>query len=287
MQNPDPNSARAKHDAFYKLHRDAIGKRVLTEAQFHDPIEVEYRCSDDSLTLILNHIQSVWMKLGREDPHWSVVSAPNYRASNIDQAMSQFRNSGRVEAQNLLRLLKRIDLKPPAGTALEYGCGVGRVSRCLADIFANVIGVDISANHLALANGYFREAGLTNVETIKIDSVEDITKLPAFDFLYSKIVLQHNPPPIIHYVLNALCGKLNSGGMGVIQIPTYCVGYRFLLHEYLENMSSLDAMEMHVLPQHAIFDIFRTHDCHVREVFRDHMITRMDFVSSTIVFCKD
>lgn len=109
-------------------------------------------------------------------------------------------NSGKVEAGNLKRLLNRIHMKPVKGIVLEYSCGVGRVTRWLSDMFPAVIGVAISENHRALANKYFREEGLTNVGTIKISNVQDIENLPDFDFLYSKIVLRHNPPPVMYKV---------------------------------------------------------------------------------------
>jgi trans-aconitate methyltransferase len=278
--------ALAKTDVFYQRYRNDLGKKMLLEAQLHDPIEVDFEANDEQLQIILEHIQEVWTRLGEEDPHWSVASAPIYRAEKIKETIGQFNNSGKVEADNLKRLLKRIGMEPVKGVALEYGCGVGRVTRWLSDIFPTVIGVDISATHLTLADEYFKKEALRNVSTIKIASLDDVQQLPLFDFLYSKIVLQHNPPPVIYRIMDLLCQKLNSGGQGVVQIPTYCIDYRFNIDEYISSFEKFDGMEMHVLPQYAIFDVFQKHGCRVKEVFRDHMITRMDFVSSTIVFEK-
>ena len=62
---------------------------------------------------------------------------------------------------------------------------------------------------------------------------------------------------------------LNSGGVAFFQVPTYKDGYRFHLKKYLRKESSQDAMEMHVLPQDAIFEIVRKENGKILEVLED------------------
>ena len=50
---------------------------------------------------------------------------------------------------------------------------------------------------------------------------------------------------------------LSPGGVAFFQVPTYKEEYHFILEEYLGNQSPQDEMEMHVLPQHAVFEIVR------------------------------
>lgn len=276
-----------KEEVYQKV-RNAVGRRILYENQTHDKNDIEYTCDSQTLEKILAHIETVWTKYGETDPHWSVVSTSAFRADVIDQNIKAFHTSGENEARNLKRLLERTNIDPSSlQTALEYGCGVGRVTRWLADIFPTVLGADISNNHLNLAKAYFDTENVDNITTFPISSLQDIGKLPTYDFLYSKIVFQHNPPPVMYLLLDTLCGKLNSGGVGVFQIPTYCINYSFSISDYIDSMTDIDRMEMHVLPQPVIFDILDNHNCHCREVSRDHLVTTMDFVSSTFVFIKD
>ena len=80
-----------------------------------------------------------------------------------------------------------------------------------------------------------------------------MVNLEQADLVYSVIVLQHNPPPVIHMLVRAFLKALNPGGVAYFQVPTYRVGYRFSPGEYLENEGKTHAMmEMHVIP-HIIF----------------------------------
>ena len=52
-------------------------------------------------------------------------------------------------------------------------------------------------------------------------------------------------------------------------MPTYRLGYEFSLQKYLSNDATGSAMEMHVLPQHKIFEIIREEGGRVFEVIED------------------
>ncbi len=275
-------------EEFYKKARNIIGRKILYENQLHDKNDIEYECNADDLDKILKHIEAVWTDYGATEPHWSVVSISAFRADAIEQNLKAFHDSGHNEVQNLKRLLKRTNIDPTQfQVALEYGCGVGRVTRWLANLFPKVYGTDISANHLNHAQAYFDQESVDNIELLLISSIGTLDKLPNYDFLYSKIVLQHNPPPVIYLIMNQLCKKLNPGGSGVLQVPTFRQHYSFKASEYIETMNQIDRMEMHALPQPVIFDVLNRHGCHCREVSRDHLVTTMDFVSTTFVFTKD
>ena len=274
----------AKTSEFYKQVRNDIGKKLLYETQLHDPIVVEDKVDDAVLEKILEHVHRVWTRLGAEEPHWSVVSTSDFKPARIQDTIGRFHETGKAEAANLVRQLARVGLNVPRpAVALEYGCGVGRVTRWLATLFDRVIGVDISLNHLSEARKYLAAEQVANTEFTHISRLHQINELPDFDFLYSKIVLQHNPPPVIAHVLDVLCSKMRPGGIGVVQIPTYATRYSFRAVDYLQKMHQITGMEMHVLPQPTIFNILDAHGCLPVEVSRDHLTT-VDYISTTFVF---
>lgn len=275
-------------DALYKKVRNVVGRKILYEIQTHEKNLIEHECDKEALENILGHVEKVWTEYGAKEPHWSVVTAPVFRSEVIEQNLARFYESGRIEVESLKRLLARSNVSTESlRVALEYGCGVGRVTRWLADLFSTVYGVDISRTHLAHASKYFKQQGVPNIENILISSIRDLATIPQFDFLYSKIVLQHNPPPVICAILDTLCQKLNKGGIGVVQLPTYCKGYSFRIEDYMKSIEAVNRMEMHVLPQPIVFDILARHGCQPREVSRDHLVTTMDFISTTFVFLKE
>jgi hypothetical protein len=44
--------------------------------------------------------------------------------------------------------------------------------------------------------------------------VRQLAQIGGFDFFYSVIVLQHNPPPVIVHMLKTVFAQLNPGGIG-------------------------------------------------------------------------
>jgi ubiquinone/menaquinone biosynthesis C-methylase UbiE len=75
---------------------------------------------------------------------------------------------------------------------LEIGCGVGRMTRAMACLFAEVHAVDISAEMIALARRNLLD--LRNVFLYKNNGT-DLLELPdrRYDFAFSFIVFQHIP----------------------------------------------------------------------------------------------
>ena len=53
-----------------------------------------------------------------------------------------------------MEYLTSMQLKPANGIALDFGCGIGRLTQSLADYFDKVTGVDIAPAMISLANEY-------------------------------------------------------------------------------------------------------------------------------------
>lgn len=214
------------------------------------PIE---RISDRAALLsFFQHIQQTWTKLGETEPHWSVLSAERFKQENLAENIQEFMVSGCHEVDRLFDLLDRKGITlPPQSTCIEYGCGVGRVTRWLSERFYRVVASDISDSHIQLARTYLADEGRRNVGFKSIGSIEDLEKLPPAEFFYSVMVLQHNPPPIIELIVSSLAKALKPGGYGLFQVPTYCDGYSFSVGQYLARLANPMAernIEMHLLP---------------------------------------
>jgi trans-aconitate methyltransferase len=74
------------------------------------------------------------------------------------------------------------------GVALDYGCGVGRLTRPLSERFQQVIGVDISSAMLEEARRNLADRPNVSYELASSQSNRPV------DFVLSKIVFQHIPP---------------------------------------------------------------------------------------------
>lgn len=262
---------RALRDEF--LHSAEFrrnNQRAMQESE--PPMSIEDVQSEAELLPLFEHIQSVWHHLGETEPHWSVLTAERFKQESIRGNEADFYDSGRQDADTLLGVLARNGIDYTSlKSCLDYGCGIGRVTRWLAERFERVYGYDISRAHLQSAKAYLAGEGIRNVTLCHLKQIQDLENLPKVDLIYSHLVLQHNPPPIIGLIVRQFMRALKEGGVAYFQIPTYKLGYRFSLSQYLsegvaENESNL---EMHALPQSRVFDIVRQEGGIPIEVFED------------------
>lgn len=255
---------------------------------FHLPqIPVETEVSGEALDQMFERIHQEWEHLGATEPYWSVVTQPQYYQAEFASHREQFYTSGKYSADVFLAALRRCGVNPAQlSVCLEVGCGVGRVTWALAAAFNKLIAADISKHHLDLAENYLNAKGVHNVEYQHWQTVHAIRQLPQLDAIFSVITLQHNPPPVMAWMLRELLGKLRPGGVACIQIPTYRNGYMFEGERYLHSPPS-KTLEMHYLPQPEVFRIMTEAGCHLLEVREDGMVGAEDqMLSNTFLFQK-
>src|SRR4051812_20484179 len=104
------------------------------------------------------------------------------------------------------------------GRALDFGCGIGRVTQALAKNFAAVDGVDIAPSMIAKARTLNREPDrcryLLNERTDL--AVCDPAR---YDFVYSRLVLQHMQPKYAVRYIREFFRLLDPGGVALFQVP--------------------------------------------------------------------
>lgn len=233
------------------------------------PIAVEWEADAPEAERLLDHVRRTWTKLGEERPHWSVLSSDQFEPERIAANEASFFASGAIDCADLVAVLARHGRAPADFPRLvEFGCGLGRVTAHLARRFAHVTACDVSSSHMAVARQVIAAAGLSNVDFALAGSGAFGMGAP-FDLWYSRIVLQHNPPPIMAMILRRALAMLAPGGMAVFQVPTYAAGYSFRLADYLAPDAGTGEIEMHVLPQPAVFAIARDAGCAPLEVIED------------------
>lgn len=219
---------------------------------------------------LFSRIQETWEHLGGTDPYWSVITHEEYKHQNIEKNREKFYLSGRDELAILLNSLERNGLDYRGyQDCLEFGCGIGRITRWLAEKFSKVYGYDISQSHLSHAKAYLEQTGISNVCFEHIKTPQDFYNLPKVDVVYSIIVLQHNPPPIMALMIGEMIKALRHGGVAFFQVPTYRLGYQFDLENYLLDHSPKQEFEMHILPQKKIFEIVDRENGKMIEVLED------------------
>ncbi|MEO0622952.1 MAG: methyltransferase domain-containing protein [Pseudomonadota bacterium] len=201
-----------------------------------------------------DRVAAVWAKLGEDAAHWSVLTHDAFRPSNLEENRSAFVQSGELEGALVDAAMARVpDADMATMRCLEIGCGVGRATRALAQRFNSVTGVDISRPHLDIARKELDEAGHANVALHVATRIEDYAELAAgHDFLFSRLVLQHNPPPVQAAILAQVFEGMAPGAVLLFQVVTHGKGYTYRV---ANDGAVGKGMEMHVLPQSAVFQL--------------------------------
>ena len=301
----EPENSDVVNDHLQQLDSlAALRQRFLDSAEFLEsrsaasrdkaagmepPCLIKSGADEDTTNKLVKHIADSWNELGKTEPYWSVLSQPDFKMERIGETKDEFLESGRFQVERLFATLRRCGIEPISEwDVFELGCGLGRITRWLAEEFRDVLACDISASHLSLAKQINADAAkFTQIQWRQLKSPNEIAGLPPFDLFFSVIVLQHNPPPVIAMLLDQIASRLRMGGVAYFQIPTYQRDYYFDPEQYLRLRAGSDGIEMHMLPQTEVFRIFLKHGCMPLEIYEDELSgSRATQRSNTFVFRK-
>jgi trans-aconitate methyltransferase len=204
-----------------------------------------------------------WEEMAAIDPLWAIISSPEKRFRNWE--LKEFLNTGREEVSSLMQAAEKLRLPEQRRRAIDFGCGVGRLTRALRSHFPECYGIDISRGMLERAREltpecHFRQAN-------------DLRSFPDrhADLIYSSMVLQHQPKKKQAAALIAeMVRVLAPGGLLVFQMPVH-VPFRYKLqlrrrayrilralgisHSFAYNRLKLSPIRMVSLPQPAVEEI--------------------------------
>lgn len=242
---------------------------------------VEVLIDERELAAAMAKVKRAWTHLGEQRPHHSVLTKTRYLPANLVRHLPDFWASGELEAAHVAAMVAHHGVAADASVCTEWGCGVGRVTAGLAARFSQVHAYDISASHLALARDRLQSLGVKNVQ-LQLSSDTVLPSLQPCDVLYTRIVLQHNPPPLMLAMVQRLLQALRPGGLAIFQLPTFALGYRFRLAEWLAAPEVLD-MEMHCLPQCHVFLAIAQAGCTLLEVLEDDSPEDHRYISNVFV----
>jgi ubiquinone/menaquinone biosynthesis C-methylase UbiE len=157
-----------------------------------------------------------WNVLASADPLWAVCVDRERRAGSWD--VGEFMASGQGEIAVAVRRLDQLGIGAARDSALDFGCGVGRLTGALSGYFGSVTGVDIAEEMLARARVMLADQPACRL--IRNDK-PDLGDFPdgSFDLVYSSLVLQHMPGRLAARYLREFVRVVRPGGAIVIVVP--------------------------------------------------------------------
>src|SRR5262245_32911506 len=148
---------------------------------------------------------------------WAIVTEPDKAGGRWDER--EFFATGENFVRWLGDWIVRHDIPIPRGRALDFGCGIGRLTQALAPHFDEVVGVDISQPMIDLARANNRHGDRVRyVCNLRTDLAAFVDG--AFDYVQSAFVLQHMRPEYsLRYVAEFL-RVLRRDGLLFFQVAT-------------------------------------------------------------------
>ncbi|HEV3040051.1 MAG TPA: class I SAM-dependent methyltransferase [Candidatus Angelobacter sp.] len=203
--------------------------------------------------------------MAKVDPLWAILSDPAKRFRNWN--LEEFLRTGEAEVAALMVAAKQANLPRQHRYAIDFGCGVGRLTRALNTYFPECHGVDISASMLEMAK--------LHAPGCSFRLAEDLSSFAdgCADLVYSSMVLQHQPDrKHVSGLIAGMIRVLAPGGLLVFQMPLHLPwrnrlqlrrrAYRLLRtlgfsHTFAYERLKLNPIRMISLPQNEVESIVR------------------------------
>jgi 2-polyprenyl-3-methyl-5-hydroxy-6-metoxy-1,4-benzoquinol methylase len=151
-------------------------------------------------------IQRDWDAAARQNAFYNIITIPGLTEQ-------EFWERGEREIEDVLDrvgVVRRM-------RALDFGCGIGRLTQALGRHFVQVDGVDISSEMIGLAKQHNRHKHCFYHHNATGDLA--LFAVDTFDLVYSMIVLQHMPSHLAKGYIREFLRVVRPGGYAVFQIP--------------------------------------------------------------------
>lgn len=249
---------------------DNVIQNFLDTSFVHEGRSVQVAMTQEEHRALFDRIQTQWTGYGDSEPFASVLSDEQFLKENIQQNMYILEASGQEVVRRLQAVAERNQVTLVKGKCLELGCGVGRITKPLSQVFDHVVAADISPGNLEVCKKHVHDGGARNVEALLLQSPEHIAAVHGIDAFVSVIVLQHNPPPVQYFLLDSILGHINPGGVAFFQTATFNPGYAYQIGHHLSlDTQAFESWSLHCLPMKHILQLFRKHGLEVLEVIED------------------
>jgi 2-polyprenyl-3-methyl-5-hydroxy-6-metoxy-1,4-benzoquinol methylase len=159
-----------------------------------------------------------WEAWGRLDPYFGVCSRQEFRRESFERNREAFFASGEAFVSDTISQMEiAFGTEVPRSRALDFGCGVGRLTIPLARRFQHVTGLDVSPSMLQEAARNHAALGLANIDLRLADDA--LSSLDGtFDFVNSYIVLQHIPVRRGDRIIRRLLGRVGANGFAMLHV---------------------------------------------------------------------
>jgi SAM-dependent methyltransferase len=169
---------------------------------------------------MLADLQTVWEDQARVDPLWAILSDDSKQGRRWH--LDRFLATGERQVAVSLKQVADRGIAIRTGAAVDFGCGIGRLTQPLGRRFDHTIGVDIAPTMLNIARAINPYPDRVEFILNRRDNL-GIIKTASADFLMSHATLQHIEPEIAERYLREFFRVLRPGGVMIFSCPSHLV----------------------------------------------------------------
>jgi SAM-dependent methyltransferase len=159
-----------------------------------------------------------WEALAEIDPLWAILGDSTRRGRGWE--VDEFFATAEATLAPILAAAHGLGLPAQRERALDFGCGVGRITRALGSTFHSAYGVDISERMVELARDLNADYPRC---TFLVNEASDLRQFESgsFDLVFENLVLQHLPfKALVWKYLAEFLRVVRPHGLVVFQLPS-------------------------------------------------------------------
>ena len=165
----------------------------------------------------LDQARRRWDKAAEAEPYYSVLSQPRFLATNVHDNPAPFFETGEADVEQLIAAIRAADRDAALHSALEFGCGPGRLLPAFLRRGIAVTAVDVSPRMLQLAAENTKRFGGTAVFVESRAFLAGATQ--QFDLVNAARFMQHLPASEGAELVRMLAARVRRGGYLYLDLP--------------------------------------------------------------------
>jgi len=165
----------------------------------------------------IRELQKNWDEFGKIDPLWAILTWPDKKGRKWQ--LEEFFLTGIKTIKLIMESIESLGINIRRRRALDFGCGVGRLTQALAHYFDEVYGVDIAPSMIKLAKNYNHYGDKCKYYLNEKDNLELFSD-NYFDFIITLLTLQHMEPRYFKKYIKEFLRILAPNGLLIFQLPS-------------------------------------------------------------------
>ncbi|MCC6991445.1 MAG: methyltransferase domain-containing protein [Acidobacteria bacterium] len=165
----------------------------------------------------LHDLQRHWDAFGEQDPMWAILTDPARKGRRW--TAEEFFATGIAEIEALMAEARGFGLPTGRRRALDFGCGLGRLTQALADHCDAALGLDVAPSMIAQAATFNRHGARVQYRVQTAPPFHQISSR-SMDVVYTGRVLQHIAPVYAREYIRELARVLAPGGFLSFDVPS-------------------------------------------------------------------